>query len=321
MKRTVITIATGKVLYINFAINLARSFHYWHVDTDIGFRIVTDRPELFPPDVGSKSTIVTVRPGELGDGFSSKLFLDRLAPDGQTLFIDGDCLIFGDLSPVFERFKGRSVSVVGGYVSSGEWFGDVATICKKFSVPHLPKFNGGLYYLEKGDVANSVYQRARDIEPQYDDIGFVRLRNKPNDEVIMALAMQLEGLVPIADDGTILSDPLACPGKYKINVETGEALLVNPPLPHIMHRSWYPFHKVSPLIVHFLGAHTEDFLYKTETAKLPLLLEKNLNVWNRLGILFNIEYPARIKIGFKKMFRPIYRMLFGSRKIQPSERV
>ncbi|SHN24046.1 hypothetical protein [Mucilaginibacter sp. OK098] len=317
MTRTVLTIATGKALYINLAANLARSFYLWHKSADITFSIVTDHPELLSADVTSKATVITIKPGELGEGFSSKLFLDKVAPEGQTLFIDSDCLIFGDLSPVFERFKGMPVSVVGNYISSGEWFGDITAICKKYNVPHIPKFNGGLYYLEKGEVATRIYKRARDIEKQYDEIGFVRLRNRPNDEVIMALAMQLEDMKPLIDDGTIMSDPLACPGEYKIDIINGRTLLVNPPLPHAEHRPWYPFEKVTPIIVHFLGEYTLHYPYRREVYR----LSHNLSWLGNVKSVIAIEYPQRFKLFLKNLFRSTYHKLFGIRKVKSSERV
>jgi hypothetical protein len=317
LTRTVLTIATGKALYINLAANLARSFYLWHKNADIAFSIVTDHPELLPADVTSKATVITINLGELGEGFSSKLFLDKVAPAGQTLFIDSDCLIFGNLSQVFERFKGMPVSVVGNYISSGEWFGDITAICKKYNVPHIPKFNGGLYYLEKGEAATRIYERARGIEKQYDEIGFVRLRNRPNDEVIMALAMQLENMPPLIDDGTIMSDPLACPGKYQIDLLSGNTLLVNPPLPHPEHRTWYPFEKVTPLIVHFLGEYTLHYPYLREVYRLSY----NLNWFGNVKSVIVIEYPQRFKIFLKNSFRSTYHKLFGIRKVKSSERM
>jgi hypothetical protein len=316
-QRSVLTIATGKPLYINLAVNLARSFYLWHKTADITFSIVTDHPELLPADIASKATVLAIKPGELGEGFSSKLFLDKVASEGQTLFIDSDCLIFGDLSPVFEKFKGMSVAVVGNYISSGEWFGDIKTICKNFNVPHLPKFNGGLYYLENGAAATRVYERARNIEKQYDEIGFVRLRNRPNDEVIMALAMQLENMKPLIDDGNIMSDPQACPGKYKLDVINGRTLLINPPLPDPLHQSWYPFERVTPLIVHFLGQYTLHYPYRREA----YLLSHNLTRFSNLKSKVTIEYPERLKLFLKNTFRSTYHKLFGVRKIKSSERM
>ncbi len=244
-----------------------------------------------------------------------------MAREGQTLFIDSDCLVFGDLTKVFEGFKGHKVSVIGDYISDGEWFGDIKKICAQFNVLHLPKFNGGIYYIEKGDVADSVYKNARELEKQYDEIGFVRLRNRPNDEVIMALAMQLHGQKPMIDDGTILSDPQACRGGYKIDVIKGERLLENPPLPNPLNQSWYPFKNVSPVVVHFLGFYTLHYPYIRESYRLKKALSKKLNWFTELTGLLSIEYPSRIIKQLKNTFRPVYHKLAGYRKVKISDRI
>jgi len=320
-KQTVITIATGKKLYLDLAANLARSFFWWHPNTDIAFKIVTDNEAALPDDVKKRSEILTVKPGEFGKGFSPKLYLDQLASEGSNLFIDSDCLLFGNLENIFDLFNRKQVSVVGGYISSGEWFGDISAICHKFNVPHLPKFNGGLYYLEKGDKANEVYKTARELEKKYDEIGFVRLRNHPNDEVLMALAMQLNGQTPVIDDGIIMSDPQACPGGYKIDVITGKRWLINPLKPHLLHQSWYPFHKVSPVIVHFLASYTSDYPYLRESYRLKKAVAKKLNWITELNGLLCIEYPAKIIEKLKNTFRPVYHKLAGYRKVKISERI
>jgi hypothetical protein len=320
-QRQVITIATGKKLYTDLAVNLARSFFWWHPHSDIKFQIVTDVPDFLPNDLTGRVQLILIKPGELGEGFSPKLHLDKLVSDGQSLFIDSDCLIYGDLSSVFEKFKGHAVSVIGTYVSSGEWFGDIGSVCKKFNIPHFPKFNGGLYYLEKGQMASAVYKQARLLEPQYDEIGFIRLRNRPNDEVIMALAMQLHRQQPIAEDGTVMSDPQACPGNYIIDVVNGKALLENPAMPSPLHREWYPFHKVSPLIVHFLGYYTMHYPYRLDVYRLKYAAQKRLNWSVKAYGSLAIEYPERFKIFIKNMLRPLFHGVFGKRKIKQSPRV
>jgi hypothetical protein len=320
-RRSVLTIATGKKLYLDLALNLARSFFWWHPNTNITFQLATDQQEHIPADIGSKIQVIKINPGELGEGFSPKLFLDRLASEGQTLFIDSDCLIFGDLTRVFDAFKGHKVSVVGNYIADGEWFGDIKKICTDFKLPHLPKFNGGIYYLEKGPEADKVYKIARDLEKQYDEVGFVRLRNRPNDEVLMALAMQLEGMTPLIDDGSIMSDPQACPGKYQLDVLNGRTLLINPPLPDVNHRDWYPFEKISPLVVHFLGYYTQHYPYRREVYRLEKALNNNLNWFNNLKSLIVIEYSDRLKKFIKNTFRSTYHKLAGVRKVKSSERM
>lgn len=321
MQRNVLTIATDKKLYVEMAVNLARSFIWWNKNSDISFYIVTDQPNYITQDVLEFAKIIEIGAGEYGLGFSSKLHLDKFAPPGQTLFIDSDCLIFGKIDTVFEKFKGKKVSVIGTYISNGEWFGNIEQIIAKFNLPHLPKFNGGIYYLENGEVAAGVYETARELEKKYDEIGFVRLRNRPNDEVIMSVAMQLHQMEPMIEDATIMSDPQACPGKYKIDVIKGRASLENPAYPHAKHQSWYPFHKVSPLVFHFLGYYTHHHPYKREVYRLEKAIHDELNWGTELVAKLSIDLPELIKNKFKNTLRPIYRLLFGTRKIAKSERI
>lgn len=321
MDKYVLTIATGKKLYVDMACNLAMSFLYWHPKSDITFQLATDQSSLVPLFLKNKIQIIPIKPGELGEGFSPKLHLDKLVSDGQTLFVDSDCLIFENLDLVFEKFKGRDISVIGTYIANGEWFGEIKKICKLFNVPHIPKFNGGVYYLEKGPIASKVYEKARELEKKYDEIGFVRLRNKPNDEVLMALAMQLFNQIPIADDGTILGDPLACPGDSFLDIIKGERWLTNPAAPNPLHQSWYPFTKVSPLIVHFLGSYTQMYPYKKEVYRLNKGIRNRLNIIVEINAILIIQYPAQVKEFLKKTLRPFYHLIFGVRKVKQSNRI
>jgi len=320
-QRYILTIATGKKVFVDMAANLVRSFLWWHQNSGIKFQLVTDQPQLIPADVVDKIQIIKVEPGQLGKGFSAKLQLDKLVSEGKTLFIDSDCLIFGPLDTVFDRFKNTGVSVIGGYIADGDWFGDIGSVCKKFNVPHIPKFNGGIYYLEKSETSNKVYETARRLEHDYDAIGFLRLRGLPNDEVLMALAMQLHGQHPVPDDGTIASDLQSCRGPYKIDVIKGERTLTNPALPNPLNQSWYPFNTVSPLVVHFLGYYTLHYPYLREAYRLKKALAKKLNSINELIAVLSIQLPAVLKEQIKKTFRPLYRKLAGVRKVKLSDRV
>ncbi|MBT2562801.1 hypothetical protein J7E50_24050 [Pedobacter sp. ISL-68] len=320
MQRQVITLATGKKLYVDLAVNLARSFIRWNDHESISFIIVTDQPAFIPADVKAWAKTIVIEEGAFGLGFSPKLHLDKIVPAGQTLFIDSDCLIFGNIELIFNQFLGNTVSVLGGYISDGEWFGDVKSILQQFNLVQMPKFNGGIYYLENNAKAKEVYETARDLEKRYDEIGFKRLRNRPNDEVIMALAMQLHQMQPLIDDGTTMSDPQACPGGYKIDVVSGERWLINPSKPHPLHQDWYPFEKVQPLIFHFLGYYTKHYPYQREVFRLEHFLNQKLNWLTELQAKFEIEWPEKIKISVKNTFRPVYRKIFGIRKIEKSER-
>ena len=320
-EKAVITIATGKPIYIEMAVNLARSFKWWHKNSSIEFYLATDHQDLIPNDL-KNIEIIELKPGQFGEGFSPKLHLDKLAPTAKTLFIDADCLCVGSLEPVFERFSGHAVSVIGKTISEGQWFGNVTSILQQFELTALPKFNGGIYYLEKGEKSNRVYLTARELEPQYDHLGLVRLRNRPNDELLMAIAMAIHNQTPIPDDGSIMSDPQACPGNLSINVLHGNARLVNPLASHPLHQDWYPFNEVNPTLVHFLGHHTEIYPYKREELKLSLVMAQGLPLWVAdIWATMFCSIPHLAIRYFKNLFRPIYRKLFGTRLVSFSGRV
>lgn len=303
------------------AVNLARSFKIWHKNSDLEFAIATDQANLIPPDL-SDIQIIELQPNQYGKGFSPKLHLDKISPADKTLFIDADCLCVGSLESVFERFVGHAVSVVGETISEGEWFGDIAVICQRFNIKSLPKFNGGIYYLEKGEMSNLVYATARELEPQYDEIGLVRLRNRPNDELLMAIAMTLHQQAPIDDDGSIMSDPQCCQGGISIDVLRGQSRLINPPFPHPKHQNWYPFSEVSPLIVHFLGSNATTYPYTREELRLELVCVRNWGIWIvDIWVTIICTIPYVLKHIAKNSLRSTYRKFLGFRPIPVSNRM
>lgn len=319
--RNILTLATGKKLYVDMATNLVRSFIFWNKGTDIIFYLATDQPQLIPDDIKGFIKLIELKPGEYGKGFSPKLHLDKLAPAGQTLFIDSDCLIYGDLLPVFDKFQDHKVSVIGNYIATGEWFGDVAAICKQFNIAHLPKFNGGVYYIENGPETARVYETARMLELKYDDIGFVRLRNRPNDEVLMALAMQLSAEKPIADDGTILAEFVNFQSGIKSDLVKGMATLYNTPTHPNYQKNW-PLLSSKPLIVHFLGHYNQVLPYIKEVNILRYISSNKYGIGNaRLLTTLLITTPFQIKTIAKQLLRPIYRSIIGFRAVKTSDRV
>lgn len=320
MKRNVITIATGKELYIDLAINLARSFQLWNKDSGIDFYIVTDLPHLIAKDISKFANVIIVKAGEFGEGFSPKIYLDQFVPDGQNLFIDSDCLIYGSLKHTFELFLGKPVCVIGDYIGEGEWFGDIKKICENHNIRHIPKFNGGVYYLEKGEIATRVYQTAREIENNYDQVGFIRLRNRPNDEVIMALAMELHQQQLLPEDTTIMAEFVNFQSGVKTDIFKGKAVLYNTP-GHKQYQLSWPFTEGHPLIVHFLGHHNQLIPYLRDV-KLLSLHSKGCSKWASTLLAFlSVTLPYYFKDLSKNLLRPIYHLLFGTRKIQKSERI
>lgn len=318
--RAVLTIATGKRLYLDMAIALARSFQWWHRGSDIEFCIATDSADALPPDLEGVR-VLRFAPGELGVGFSMKLKLDRLAPADQTLFIDSDSLCLGPLDALFDRFQGSGVSVLGAHVSEGEWFGDIARQCAHFGVPALPRFNGGVYYLERGALGTSVYDKARELEAHYDELGLVRLRGSPNEELLMSISMALHGCRLLEDDGHFYGDFFAHPCLEELDLLRGRVRLRNPPESHPAHRPGYPVRTIEPRIVHFLGDFTSKWPYRTEVRTLALVGRGVPPALARTLVRLGYRAPAKCGEALRDLLRPAYRRLFGYRAVRHVERV
>jgi hypothetical protein len=301
------------------AIALARSFGRWNSDTDIRFTIVTDRPVAYrPTDLGWVNWHV-VTTDSVGAGFTAKLQLDRLAPTDRSLFIDADCLCVRSLEPVFSAFEGHSVSVVGRQIHDGEWFGDVAGIARQLNIAGYPRFNGGIYYLERGETATRVYECARALLPRYDELGFVRLRGKENDEVLMAVSLVLQGQTAIPDDGSIMNTTLAAPGGVRLDVLKGDAVLLNPKT-HPRHNDWYDLEVMQPALVHFPGEDVSSHPYRTEILALELVASSWPDSAARLYSRLFSEVPSLVAHRAREVLRPIYRRVFGARRMKPSSR-
>jgi hypothetical protein len=319
--RAVLTLALGNPLYSRLAANLARSFCFWHGDSDIQFWIATDSPSDLkgvPPEVST----IRLAPGELGQGFAPKLHLDRIAPADRTLFVDADCLCCGPLDSVFRRFDGRAVGVVGSRISDGEWFGDVRKLLLRFQLNSMPKFNGGVYYVERGTQAGAIYSQARELAKQYDELELVRLRGRPNDELVMALAMARHGLEALPDDGTILGDPQAYPAATEVNVLRGRSRLLNPAPPDPRHRAWNPIEVAEPLLVHFLGDFTSGWPYRAEEKKLALVFRRRWpSIVAELTVSATFSGYARAIEAGRNLARPIYHKFFGPRPVAISQRL
>jgi hypothetical protein len=319
--RAVITLATTKPIFLGMAFALARSFFYWNRDPDLGFHLVTDLAVELPADLEAVQ-LIRVEPGKLGQGFSPKLHLDGLVPADRTLFIDSDCLCFGPLDYVFRRFEGRTLGVVGRTMMSGMWFCDVARTRERFNLGPLPHFNGGLYYLERGSELSALYQRAREFEAQYDEIGLIRLRGRPNDEILIALAMAERGWAPLPEDGTILGNvDTIYPVIAELDVLRGVCRMINPPPPDPRHVPGHPVSESRARIVHFLDYATEQWPYRAEELKIRLVHKHGLPApLARAAADGTIGLAGRAADAFKDTFRPAYRRLFGTRRIKATEK-
>jgi hypothetical protein len=319
--RAVITLATTKPVFVRMAFALARSFLYWNRDPALRFFLVTDLAVELPADLAAVE-IIRVAPGSLGQGFSPKLCLDGLLPADRTLFLDSDCLCFGPLDGVFARFAGRPVGVVGDMLLTGTWFCDIDHTRQRLGLGPMPRFNGGLYYLERGREVSALYARARELEAQYDALGLVRLRGRPNDEILLSIALAERGLAVVPEDGTILGNvDTIYPVMHELDVLRGVCRMSNPPPSDPRHLPEHPVAEARPRIVHFLDYCSDKWPYRAEVLKLDLVQAVGLPpAVARLLADGTIGLAGRSADAVKDTLRPLYRRLFGARRIHATEK-
>lgn len=317
-QRSVITIATGKPYYIDLAVNLARSFLYWHPESEIQFWLVTDQPKLVPKEVADSIHIKSIDPNQYGTGFSTKLYLDEFAQTKYTLFIDADCLVYGNLEKVFDKFEGSAVSAIGDNVTAGDFFCNVAQVIKQLDIVYMPRFVGGIYYLEKNEVSKNVFSQARKLLPSYDKLGLIRLRGKENEEPLVALGMSHFSQKTIPEDGNIKADRMFY-HHINTNVLSGKAKLWNNN--KYPQGAYFQINESHPIIVHYNASYAENYEYLTEAHRLYLYSKLQSKLLANVTSYLQYTIPGKLKEGIKNALRPLYHALFGYRSVSISKRV
>ncbi|MGZ3751744.1 MAG: hypothetical protein ACXVB0_02075 [Mucilaginibacter sp.] len=249
----ILTLAQGEKRYIDMAKMLALSL----IGTNPGIKraVISDAPE--DEFKGFYDIYIPYNP-DFGPGLNQKLFLDKYSPFSETIFIDSDCLVFNKLDTMIELCQEHPFVVFGDQISSGEWYMDVAEMCKKFNLPSIPLFNGGTYYFKNTDVTFNIYDQARQLKERYDELGFIKFRGSINEEPLIAVSMAINNIEAVDDAGIGMRTPIGIIGSLKIDVLN----------------SVCAFNKeevfVEPAILHFPGSYASAFHYKREVRKLKL---------------------------------------------------
>lgn len=257
-RRGILTLAFGGDRYIEMAKTLARSLQL-HAP-QIPVALVTD--SLDPELKTLFSELVALEPG-YGTNVRQKLHLDCYSPFYETLYIDSDCIVLGDLKSVWSAFHGQDFAVAGHQIlKKGETdpFLDVSFILDSFRLDGLPKFNGGIYYFTKSSKALQVFSEARRLLTHCREFRFREFRQDgPNDEAIFSVAMALNGLGPTPIDEGGMWTPIGSKGHIHLNVIRGSCRFVK-----------YG-QLVQPEIIHFAGRWAFCFEYRRAAEQLRLL--------------------------------------------------
>lgn len=313
-KYAVVTIAVGKNYYLNLAKNLLLSFLRWNNNNDIEFLLVTDNATFFKDFTTLNN--VEIKNIHLEDderSFTSKFLLFEHTNAQENLFIDCDCLIYRDLTGVFSQFKNHDFSTIGKNIDQGSFFCDVKPMLLKLKITYFPKFVGSVYYFKKNEISKSIFQMASNLKARYDELGFIRLRGKENEEPLFASAMANYHQQPIIDDGSIKADAMFF-DEFNCNILQGKAKLKNNKLLNTYHTP----KKSCPAIVHYNDRYTEMAVYLSEQYRLQTTLPPALaNIVAQ--IKFNL--PAQISNSIKQILRPLYHKILGPSKIKEIKRI
>ena len=195
MTRGFVTLAVGKDSYYKLANNLLISYRNTNI-SPLPWTIACDRENKWTTDFDS---VVLLDHPTLS--YMDKLKLFSLCPYDECIFIDADCLIFEDISSIWEHMKDvNGFSCFGKALpldSQDGWFllNDIGEW--KDRISFIPQMHGGLCLLKRGEMLNEILRLAEYIEQHYTDYKFKYFEN-PADEPILALAMAIAGSRPLA---------------------------------------------------------------------------------------------------------------------------
>jgi len=267
--RSVILLATNKPEYLKFAINCAESIKIHNPGLKI-FIVTNVRPNKDFSGI----KFLSISDELAGLYIEAKLYLDTFLQTEETLFIDSDCLCYGNLAPIFEACRGMDVTVIGRLTPLEKYWGTgpkgAEFARKEFLIDNSILFNGGFYYIKKTAVAKRIFDRAREISAIYDEYGFHRIKNKwKNEEDLLSIGMIANKQIPIKDDGEFMTDLSTDQKPNTLNVLKGERVLRNPANKFVQERSWYPS-TFSPIILHFGGSNIKSYPYISQSTLITL---------------------------------------------------
>lgn len=307
-ERCVVTVAVGEEYYLSLAKNLLLSFLRWNADSEIHFQLLTDNSGYYSEFKDfEKVHVQQIDVNESDKSFTAKFHLIDFIIAKENLFLDCDCIVYKPLTSVFEKFAGCEFSVIGTTEIEGEFFGNIASIIKRFHITSLPQFVGSLYYYKAGEISKLIFEKARALKEIYDQIGLVRLRNKENEEPLIAIAMALNNQKPLKDDGSVKADYMFFK-TVKTNVLNGQTALVRPDSPIIS----------DPAIIHFNDRYSESIAYLSDAFRLKHPGQK---LFPELYVLLVYNIPDKFSVFAKQIFRPLYHKLFGVSELKKIKRL
>lgn len=270
------TVATGDEHYYKIAANLLRSYRQFSTEP-LPFAILADRENVY-----TKKFDKTVILSDPTRSYLDKLSLYEHLPYDISVFIDADCLAYGDLNVIFDHFRYGDDFCCYGRVLPLEdktgWFNyeDLGEL--QSGVSYCVGLHGGIYYIRRTPKAAEVFETAKQIARDYEKYSFKGRFSTPGDEPILALSMALTGCRPIP----FRPEGICCywehENKMDLNIAKGRAVIRK--------------NGQQTNLVHWGTRFTRQLLYEREVQTLALMEQP--------GKLFVSRTKCNVKITLSK---------------------
>ncbi len=254
-----ITIATGNKYFKRLAHNLKRSYDYQHQSERYPWAILTDKND----DLLSAFDKIIILPNA-SCSYLDKIKMLSIPPWDENIFVDADCLIYGDISNLFNYFPINGVKHIGNcfpITATGKGWFDIENIgIYKPKVFFKIHSHGGLIFFNKSVKTLAVYNTCLDIVEHWADLKFREFIH-PADEPILALSMAINNCPPIEDNMEKILCFYRVHKKNIIHIDILNGIMS-------YRGKWNDVKYDNVLIVHWGNAETKGYLYKSEVLKL-----------------------------------------------------
>lgn len=205
-----ITLATGKPLFLDLALNLALSIKL--NDPTRPICLVTDPEMEIPESYEAYFDHIVHLPQRLGFyGCLNKLRLNEVSPFDETMFVDSDCiLVKNDMDRHWAKFESPGFNIAGGKVTEGHWYTfSISDVVKTLDIPYMVQMNSGVFYFRKGQESDRFFATALNLVEQHKELLGTYHRNKLQlaDEPFIGAALGKLRIEPISyrpSEGSIM---------------------------------------------------------------------------------------------------------------------
>ena len=282
MTKGFITIATGDKQYYKIAANLLLSYRCFS-ESPCPFAIIADEENEYTALFDD--VIIT---NEAKRSFLDKFLILKLCPYDETIFLDADCLAYGDLNKYWEFFKDATdFSAVGSNFdlsdNNGAWYnldgiGEYGKLIK-----YKTKIHAGVMFVRNTNKLEKLYRDYMEMCDSFDTLYFHTCPFSI-DECVLGVALPLNNMKAVEENPQLIASYPALT-TLKVDMMKRELQYSTP---------WHD--TVNGILLHWGTAQTRQPLYKFNVECLEYLVSEKKTFLNEVKYQLKFRLLAlRIK--------------------------